>query len=974
MEAGARRLDGYGGFARVRLGPDELRRLRVDPGAVAGGGEAPISLCDVLALKGLGTSLVRVRSLLDELRARDQAARAMPPPSGTEPGGAPPAPGSAMPLTPEQLRAFLTERILGQVADLPGLDRPPASPAARDLEKIKAAIDALELSGGPANVTAFHDLYSLQVAFKHVWTAAFDDRLRAQAAELAETANRLHEEYGLEVPDVDAVRDLNDFRRFLSELDQSLRFVEVLPIDPDVRQSFPQLDVATWNRLDEDGRSVLRTAAYNHLHPWSTGDDIDPPLAEWSSQEYLDRTYDQVLRNHLTAPLARAERIILEMSERLREPYSFHYFAPGTVNFGILQTWRQEWIPDSYQVGRLVSTLPLAPGEKRTFRVKHVVKSTRAQKQVEKSIAERSGESQTIARAEAEAMNRTSTATNFRMTAQGSISLGIGSMSSTSEFGLNQTAEATQTKKAFQEATRKAAESVRQEREVQVETTRLSEAESEATHELSNPNNELTVTYLLYELERRYFLSTYLHRVQPVVLVAMDIPAPHEITETWLLEHAWILKRALLDDGFLDAFGYLEAGSASADSMDIELKKANWTTQKGIVDRLESDLSGLLELRDRRRQEMIRLREMRERAAAGESDADDVASAIFSGGLSLLFGGSSTPDRSALLEAQRKSVEQNLEYMAQQIEDLQARLSRSQTALQQATEDYSGALKERERSRTLLNQLVLHVRQNILHYMHAIWDSTHPDQVFLELYHREVDVLEPVARTCRLREATPEERAADVPRVVRDGVDHVVVCDPPRLPPGGSLPTRRRQLVEIADLERPLGYKGNYVMFPLKQCTYITDFMMQEFVDDYFGVRDPANPDGYRLDELLAYAARLWNDPDARLTDAERDALRALVLQKLTSSTVERDTVILPTGNLHMEALKGEQALLEDFKLAHRGLDVIKVEEEIRQARLENLRRVARLTETEPDLEQPTADKVIVVKGDGEVTVPVTDT
>jgi hypothetical protein len=516
---------------------------------------------------------------------------------------------------------------------------------------------------------------------------------------------------------------------------------------------------------------------------------------------------------------------------------------------------------------------------------------------------------------------------------------------------------------------------VRQEREVQVEVAESREAESEATHEISNPNNELTVTYLLYELERRYFLSTVLQKVQPVILVAMDIPAPHEITEAWMLENAWILKRALLDDRIGDAFEYVENGSVSADSMDLEIKKANWNTQKRLVDSLETDLSGLLELRDRRRAEMIRLREQHDRVEAGDSSTGtDVARAVFSGGLSLLFGEDAGPDRAAILEAQRKSVEQALAYMGDQVDELQGKLARGQGALQQATQDYTNAVKNRERARTLIDQALLHFRQNILHYMHAIWDTTHHDQRFLELYHQEVDVLEPVERTCRLRAATDVERSADIPRVVRDGRDFVVECDPPRPPaPGESLPTRRRQLIEIAELDRPLGYKGNYIVFPLKECTYITDFMMQEFVDDYFGVRDPANETGYTTEELLQYAAELWHDPDAALTDEERDALRSLVLQKLTDGSGEQEMVVLPTGNLYMEAIKGEQALLEDFKLAHRGLDVLKAEEEVRQARLENLRRVARLTQIEPDLDQPTADKVVIVKGARDVSLPIED-
>ncbi len=966
---GVRRLEPYRAKATLRLTPLDLSKLGLVPRDLEEGRAVEISLCDLLAMKGFGTSLVRVRTLLDDLRAQHQARGALPTATGTpqSPGPTPAPP----PLDPAPL---LRERILGQIADLPSFDRPDRSSPVQELEKIKQTINRLELTGGPANVAAFQDFHSLQVAHRHIWTAAFDERLREQAAELYDATVRLHEEYGLEVPDIDAVNDVNQFREFLSGLGGALEYAAVVPIDPDVRACFPQLDLWTWNRLDEDGRQVLRTVASNHLRPWSSGNDIDPPISEWQTREYVEREYAEVIRTHLTSPLARVERIILQMSDRLREPYSFQYYAPGTINFGILQTWRQQWVPDTYQVGRLVSTLPLAPGEKRSFKVKQTVKKSRAQKEIEKALTERSREAQQISRAELEVMARTTSSTNFRMTAQGSISLGVGSVSSSSEFGMNQSNEASRTKKAFDEATRKSAEKVRQEREIHVERSESAESEAEATHEISNPNNEVTVTYLLYELERRYLLSTALQQVQPVVLVALDIPAPHEISETWMLEHAWILRRCLLDDRLQDGLAALEGGTITSDEMDVEIKKTNWTTQKRLVERLEADLGGLLELRELRRQRMISLREQVERAQAGESDADDVAAAIFSGGLSLLFGGGATPDRSELLEAQRKSVEQVLEYMDQQIEELQGQLSRAQAALQSATEEYSAALKRRERTMASVREMQLNFRQNILYYMHNIWDATDPDQRALSLQNVEVRILEPAMRTCRLRRATEEERAADMPRVLRDGVDHVVECEPPRAPrPGEALPTRTATLSEIADLDRPLGYKGNYIVFPLKECTYLTDLMLQEFIDDYFGVRDPDNPDGYSSEELLRYASELWHDPDVALTDEERAALRALVLRKLTDTRADRQVVVLPTGNLYMEALKGEQTLLEDFKLAHRGLDVIKVEEEIRQARLENLRRVARLTGTEPDLEQPTADRVVIVKGATDLSMPIGD-
>jgi len=957
---GTESLASYVGVGRFKLTDIELAHLGLDFGdATDSSTMLEVNSCDILNLKGYGTELVRVRGLLNDQHDRNRVKNLLVDVSDEDEGEMSTDSSESMSITPDKARQLILERILGQIDELPKMEQKGNTSTISELEKIKESINKLELSGGPANVTAFHDFYSLQVAFKHIWTAAFDESLRDQAADLYKSVVELHEEYGIEVPDVDAIQDINAFRSYLSEIKGTLSYTEVLPIHPDVREVYPQMNSSLWNRLDDEGRQILITAAGNYKRPLDAN-DIDPPVSWYTSQEYIDKTYARVIRYHLNSALSKVERLILEINDRLTQPYNFQYFAPGSVNYGILLNYRQEWKPDTYQVGRLVSTIPLAPGEKRSFNVKETKKKSRVEKEIEKSLLERSSEGQTIGRAETEIMAKTATSTNFRMTAQGSFSLGIGSLSSTSEFAMNQSQESSRNKKTFNEATRRSSEKVRQEREVQVEFTESSGFSASATHEIHNPNNELTVTYLLYELERRYFITSRLHRVTPVIMVAMDIPGPHEITEAWVIEHAWILRRSLLDDGFLEALDIIEAGTA-ADSLDVDIQQANWKTQKGLVERLEASLQEVQSLRDQRRSEFVRLIEGADAAESGESNADDIATAIFTGGLSLLFG-SDEPSRADTLEARRKGTEQALKYIEGKVEELQGRLSRVRSGLQDASDAYTRALKDKSRRDTNINALLLHIRQNILHYMQAIWDSTNPDQLFLHLYHQEVDILEPASRTCRLRRATEEETTEDIPGIVRGGEFYILECSPPLTPTPDEIV--KKPLIEIADLDRPLGYKGNYIMFPLKECTYITNFMMQEFIDDYFGVRDPDNQDGFTREELLQYTAQIWNDSEASLSDEEKEALRTIVLQKLMQPESSEDMIIVPTGQLYMEALKGEQTLLEDFKLAHRGLDVLKVQEEVREARFENLRRAARLVSEEPNLEQPEVNKMVIIKDD----------
>ena len=73
------------------------------------------------------------------------------------------------------------------------------------------------------------------------------------------------------------------------------------------------------------------------------------------------------------------------------------------------------------------------------------------------------------------------------------------------------------------------------------------------------------------------------------MLVAQEVPAPHEIDQAWLIAHDWILKRAILDDSFLPTLETLSksAGAQTA----IEQLAANVSQQRQIVAQLRNELA-----------------------------------------------------------------------------------------------------------------------------------------------------------------------------------------------------------------------------------------------------------------------------------------------------------------------------------------------------------------------------------------------
>ena len=646
---------------------------------------------------------------------------------------------------------------------------------------------------------------------------------------------------------------------------------------------------------------------------------------------------------------SRLQRMLRELAEMLGETYSFEYFEENSYNFGIVTTYRQEWVPGSYQVGDMVATVPLAPGERRLMEVRENIQTTRATKEMERASMARSSSRSHTARMSEQVIRRAQAATNFTMNSQGSFSIGaIGQIQVSSGFSHNQSSFSQSTKDSFRESVVRASHEYRNEHSLEVSTGEDRIDEVKTTAELSNPNNEVPVTYLLYELERQFQVTEKLHRLQPVIMVAQPMPKPDEINEAWLMRHEWILRRVLLDDSLRDALHHLH-NSFAAEEVGIEVVKANWETQVRLIQKIESEHSNWLSSRNRLQDRLVKVRAAEGTAAAAQK----------SGGLlyelgSSLAGFDPLTAGAEELAARAKALEEQLEWANREIEASGEKLTDAQASLNKATQAYSESLKSRTQQRALIDQLRIHVKDNILYYMQAIWSHEPSDQRYFRLHEEEINVPQATGSVCSVREATPEEGGHPFPGVP----GRTVVIENCEIT---GIELKPMPLHKVADLDKPLGYKGNYMMFPLKECTTVTDFMLLEYIDSYFGIRDPDALSEFTTEELTNYRRHL--------TDDEQEAMDRILALRFGGQGRETETIVMPTGNLYMEALVGSHTLLEPFKLAHRGYDAARAREGLRKDGLENLRLASRLLQDEPLLDDPDAETKIEVSGKDNVDV-----
>ena len=989
----------------------------------------PSRTAEILRRREPELDLVRTRSLLDACRAR-QACRAasgdttdtsapapgtpgddtitLPGAPGTPTDPTTPADGTTGLFTSEQAQNIILGRTLGQVEDLRVYDKDLIGKRSDALGLAKS-LDALELRGGPADVTSYHDFHSLQLALKNVWEAVYDKAMRGDAAELYDRWVRVRRYLGQPEPDDTELNELESLEDLLSAVERDTSAAAglsdrtgTLP-DWNGNPGVGGFGGAVLNAMGPAGRAV-QGAVTSATTPHRGGARRDGVRSASAASVAVrdERARTVVVRpGGRSAPggseptvtattpepehlLGRLRRLTEGMRARLREPYAFDVFAPNTFNFGLLTTYRQRWQPETYQVGELVATKPLAPGEERTFSSKQVIKTSRVEKEISNALSAHKSESSASTRADAEIVQKARSATNFQQNVQANFRMGgMMDIGSTTQFGTEQARESERRKKNMREATRSASDEYKNERSLEVTTEEEAEFEQTSSGKITNPNNEITVTYLFYELQRRYRVTEQLHRVRPVILVAQDVPAPHEIDEDWLVAHAWILKRVILDAAFRPALEYVTQ-TLSGDEFGVDVLEATWRRNLTVVSQISRQLDSRSAMRDQVRTRVVELLGEIQKDNTGQ----DVAAAIFSGGLSLLFGGG---DGGPSLEATKEAADRELEFTEGELAEIESRMSQAMNALELSTEKYVKAVRSQLNRRAAIDQLRVHVKDNILYYMQAIWSHEPSDQRFFRLYDLPINWVEleegTTGSVTRVASAAPPPApgsggggdggvgvsvagSADLLRWLANSEGRAAtrffLNFPVRVVPTSSM----RALAEVADIDNLLGFKGNYMMFPLREANPLTDFMMQEYkADDTLGVLDPDELGNLTSDEVeeLLHCIEI----DESISDEMRAGMRRLVCERRAFGESDGETVIVPTGQLFIEALPGAHPVLEDFKLLHRALDVKKAEAEVRRLELQNLRYADRGVHGErgdPDIEQHT-----IIEGIPSVSVDVGD-
>jgi hypothetical protein len=360
---------------------------------------------------------------------------------------------------------------------------------------------------------------------------------------------------------------------------------------------------------------------------------------------------------------------------------------------------------------------------------------------------------------------------------------------------------------------------------------------------------------------------------------------------------------------------------------------------------------------------------------------------LVQGGLDLL-GGAGPSEAAQIREGAARDA---FERERREEEELASRLQNAISTLEAMQREFTARLGTFLTQLAQVERLSTHVVQNISYYMQAIWAHEPDDQRYLRLRNVPVPVFEKDKSSRRYTIDPAAFRPLfDRPLLAHRGLDVLTdfgIVNPPAQPQQiETVP-----LSEVADLSRPLGFLGNYMIFPMVEANPITEFMMDPYVtvaEGEYGVSDPDPLGNMTLDEFCEYVCclRRWfeereseqdDDTESGGDDVENGAhtltfedlrprLRRALRELLQRSLRNDEEVVVPSNSLYIEALPGAHSVMETFKHLHRQIDVKIAQGRLREAEIDNIRQAQRILDDE--LEDPDIEAQYVFKGGGGAT------
>lgn len=815
--------------------------------------------------------------------------------------------GPDQPVTPDDVKIRLG-KLLEEIDNAGRKGTNGESPSS--LNGINTFVYGLDLRGGAADQQALFNFEKLNFAFDHVWQDLFDP----------EWENILATEY--------------------AATDQVINFVEAPPNPSDNNLPIDILD-----KLEYE--AVNLKAVLSNDHPLgippetiafgipglgtirdAVGAIVDVVLPGNGSGNGSSNRPDRQDPRSTAAPPDRQSggrmkilnTYIKALDREIARDYKFTVFGTDesghAINYGVLTNYQQRWNPQNYQAGELVKTIPLAPEQSIKFSTKRTIKKTYSEKRAEATENAYNSEDQSTNRDISKIVRNATLETSFTLENKADSSIpGVGGASSGSTFNTKFSNQSSRTKESFREQVRKEVHNFKNSTSIEIDSTESDEFIEERSSEMKNPNSEISFTCLFYELQRRYLVSERIHRITPVILVAETVWRPSEITPELIARYDWILRRVLLDRSFEDALEAIASGELVAEKAALADLEDLMEEQYRVVAELRRQLSKTLERTYR--QSIERPLTIKDIFNSGEERTDQEA----------------------------------LDDLKERAENLEEDLRRQDGILSATVDRFNQAFTTYATKVIQVRRFQLHIKENVIYYMQAVWNHEDNHQTLMRLRNLQVPKITGNIRysleQSGLGEEPPHWRA---PFRVRAVAENFEVSD------------ENLDLAEVADLSRPLGFFGNYRVYPLIENNLVVEMLMVPYLSGHAGIRDPDSVGNYTIADLEDYVQCLSETLTSEEYEALRPSIEAAFERRLSIARADQEEVVIPTGSLFIDLLPGHHSALESFKRQHRAIDVANAVGDVFTQKLEHLRMAARIAADQ--LSDPDIEKVVITNGE----------
>jgi hypothetical protein len=768
------------------------------------------------------------------------------------------------------------EKLITEIHLTPPADVAPDAPSS-----------VTEIQSGPADSVQVRTHTAVTFASAPVWLRKTDPGFEKALLEFFDVIGLAD----------NALDQFNDLQALVNAVEQASNAMSTDSgaLSEPILSFFPMLTDRAWSLLSlETQKKLSDLILYLQIYGGSLNSAADYGVNSTRKQilELKPLVDDAVARSQSsnTASLSGLNRLAGQLGRQLeRASHQFDVFAPGSANFGIVVEHTQRWEPQTYQAGPLIATLPLAPSETREVAIKTHVKESKARRNKSVSRYSNRYESTSSSRNEESVTTKASANSNFTRSLEGEVSISeLGKVGLADKISIGGGVDTGSTRSMLRESAQKAAQEYSKENELEVTFASDFFSESTTRSVVSNPNSEISVTYLYYELQRRFSVSEKLSRLQPYVFIGIDIPSPWQIDESFIIEHSWTLRKAVLDVRFVEVLDYL-CETWAGDLVEQTFLETKVRDARELVVKLEAQLRALKSSTNKSQQRLT--------DAIGESDNDDGA---LWGGLEWLLG---DLDGDEARRTGIEATEKTMQFLSNSLQDVTAKLTGAADLYSAALDSLAAGTARIANWKVRIAELRTHIQSNVFWYMRSVWLHTDPTEIFMTYHDVEVDYFDVSDLT------VVDFNAAAI------GLLNSEVIRSNFTPAATIRSIRSKTKVGlIADLSNPF-FVGNYIGFPLHQHNSHT----------------------------LRLASSTIAIEESQLAKLEIADGKEQLLELF--GILPPSEVVVPSGQLFIECLPGTQPVLEQFKVGHRNEDLLKARSGRIAEELENLRRCLRLSD-----------------------------